>query len=740
MAYVVFYIRNQPVRKHDMEEKMKEQAAEAPAIPAGMGLLRIVIENIWRKFGYYIFFFTVFIMYEVLLRLSSVKSIEFTGFFFSTVFNLILMSLFCYTMSFISRKPRDIASNVALSIATVFYISQIIYYNVFGTFYNPESMSNAGQIIEFWEVILKTAWGQIVYILLCIAPIPLYNLFVRKSTVISIEKKLRRLARMDAFRLRQRRLIKWCAIVSVYIVMLLAFIPFAKDSTTAYSMFFGQQSYEDSINRTGLLSTLQVDMLKVFIKEDMSGSLVVPAHNGDGQPDWEDPVHTPTGDDEHAAISPDGPDDTHGENGGEQPSIPPVPIEYGYNKMDIDFESLIADESKDSVIALHEYFAYVKPTRQNEYTGMFKDYNLIMFTAEAFSPFAVDPVLTPTLYKLVNDGFHFTNFYTPIWGVSTSDGEYVACTGLLPKSGVWSFSRSSENYMPFVMGNQLKNLGYETQAYHNHTYTYYGRDKSHPNMGYVYKGIGHGLELPKIRWPNSDLEMMEATIDEYINKQPFHTYYMTVSGHLEYNFGGNAMASRNKEAVADLPYSDACKAYIACNIELDKAMQYLLERLRAAGIADKTVIVLSSDHYPYGLMKEGFDGISEFLGHRVDQNFEMHRNNLIIYADGMQPVTVDAPCASLDIIPTISNLMGLEYDSRLLMGRDILSDSDPLVIFNNRNFITDKGYYTKNEGFVPNPGVEVDDDYCRFLIYAVDAKFTASARMLELNYYRKVFG
>ena len=221
--------------------------------------------------------------------------------------------------------------------------------------------------------------------------------------------------------------------------------------------------------------------------------------------------------------------------------------------------------------------------------------------------------------------------------------------------------------------------------------------------------------------------------------QPFHAYYMTVSGHLEYNFMGNAMSIRNKAAVADLPYSDPCKAYIACNIELDKALAYTLERLNMAGIAEKTLIVLSADHHPYGLPgDEGADGVSEFLGHQVDKTFELYKNHLIIYAQGMEPIVVNEPCSSVDIIPTISNLLGLEFDSRFLMGRDVFSDKDPLVIFKDRSFITDKGYYKRGGEFVPNPGVEVDEDYRRQMSAAIDAKFTASARILDTDYYSKI--
>ena len=92
------------------------------------------------------------------------------------------------------------------------------------------------------------------------------------------------------------------------------------------------------------------------------------------------------------------------------------------------------------------------------------------------------PERTPTLWKLSHEGIICDNFYTPLWGVSTSDGEYVTTTGLIPKPGVWSYSESADNYMPFGFGNQFQKLGYRTLAYHDYLYTYYDRNLSHPNM------------------------------------------------------------------------------------------------------------------------------------------------------------------------------------------------------------------------------------------------------------------
>ena len=301
-----------------------------------------------------------------------------------------------------------------------------------------------------------------------------------------------------------------------------------------------------------------------------------------------------------------------------------------YNVMEIDFDKLIIEESDEETKKMHEYFKSVEPTAKNDYTGLYEGYNLIVLTAEGFSSYAVHEEMTPTLYKMVNEGYRFENFYTAIWEVSTSDGEYVALNSLIPKSGVWSFQKSANNYLPFVLGNQLKKLDYQTNAYHNHSYKYYDRHLSHPNMGYDYKGLGNGLVV-KETWPESDLEMLEVTVPEYIGQEPFHTYYMTVSGHMQYSFTGNYIAWKNRQFVEGLGMSDQAKAYIATQIELDRALEHLLRELEEAGIADRTLIALSADHYPYGLDDETID---EFFGHPVEKNFELYENTLFYIPKG----------------------------------------------------------------------------------------------------------
>ena len=102
----------------------------------------------------------------------------------------------------------------------------------------------------------------------------------------------------------------------------------------------------------------------------------------------------------------------------------------------------------------------------------------------------------------------------------------------------------------------------------------------------------------------------------------------------------------------------------------------------------------------------------------------------------MEAVEVDKYCSSLDIIPTLSNLMGLEYDSRLLMGRDILSDSEPLVLFSDRSWITDKALFNVKTGEVKSLTNENIDKYIEEIEKTVKDKFKYSAMILESDYYK----
>ncbi len=448
------------------------------------------------------------------------------------------------------------------------------------------------------------------------------------------------------------------------------------------------------------------------------------------------------------------------------------PVDRSPNIMQIDFATLIEKTKNDDIEWMHKFVSqtnedgtYIWATNKNEYTGMFKDYNVIFITAEGFSKYVVIPELMPTLTRLSKEGFVFENFYSALHYTSTSGGEFQNLTGMYPKNGnpvSMTESGKKGTNMYFSLGNMLNRKNYTSIGYHNNT-NMYGRDKSHPNLGYNWIYGGNGFEMEKREgsnktlWPQSDLYMMEQTMDDYMQSTtPFNIYYLTVSGHVQYNFSGNAMSIKNKDAVKDLPYSETTQAYIACTLELEKALAKLVETLESTGLDKKTLLVLAPDHVPYfnidsleELAGQSFGGEQLDYLKESDVDFDVYKNMLIMWSGSMEePIKVDKVCCQVDILPTILNLLGLEYDSRLIVGKDILSTTEGLVIFTSQSWISDLGEYNSfTKKFTLAEGLdksvyteEYIESYVKYMKKAVRNKLNASVIFVEDDYYDAVFG
>jgi len=643
-------------------------------------------------------FFPVLIIYFETVFKASIYDIVFNkGYIYMCLFSLpIGLVLNLLTTSFKESINKIIFSIILVCLA-FYYVAQLIYFKIFSTFASLYFIIGAGKASQFSDVLINTAKNNFLELLLILLPIVLILIFHKKIQFNKTSNK---------------NILKGIAISAAMQALIVLMVASSNSGILSSSYLYTETFLVvESTDRFGLLTTGRLDLQNIFKNTEVFASESEPIEivESKGLNLDEETIKQ-----EETKVEPLGEKKTE------------------YNIMDIPFVEMAEREGNDEIRKMHEYFNNVEPSPKNKYTGMFKGKNLIIIIAESFSPYAVNKELTPTLYKMQEEGFKFTDFYTPLWGVSTSDGEYVACTGLLPKEGIWSMYKSSNNYMPFTMGNQLKNLGYKTNAYHDHYFDYYFRNESHPNLGYTYKGLGNGLDVTET-WPESDIEMIDITVPEYINHKPFHTYYMTVSGHLQYSFSGNYIANKNKSLVEHLPYSESVKAYLACNIELDRAMEKLLTSLERAGIAEDTLIAISPDHYPYGLNKSE---ISELAGHEIDSDFDLFKGIFILWSKGMDPVEINKPSSSLDIVPTLSNLMGVEYDSRLLMGSDILSDSEPLVMFSDRSWVTDKAYCNaETEEITSRNGYNLDDLYVEEIESKVKNKFKYSAKILDDDYY-----
>lgn len=632
----------------------------------------------------------------------------------------------CLTGFFKKRTFNKAIAWVLMAINFLLYVVQVVYFNIFKMPMLIETAVTTGgdALTDFWSVALDGIIRSILPILVMSVP------FFAAGYLM-----YRNILRMKKFRKRLHIEAALIAVAGISLTELIIVAAYNMESEF-YEEYQGMNAPEDLAKKYG--------MLPLYCRQFM----------GDLFGEYEDDI-----DDWAGAFSPV--NGTEGNNGTEntdesgtesETEAGPV-IDRSPNVLNIDFDALLSNED-DDIDALTEMLKAMTPSNKNEYTGMFEGYNLIYLTAEAFSPHAVSEELTPTLYKMIHSGIVVEDYYVASWNTSTTDGEYVNLMGQIPdgqhsmrrSAGVESTSKITEaNTYPYSLAAYFATEGVQSYAYHGNSLSYYYRYLTHPNLGYQFKAAKLGncsrseygdwlFDMENYTsWPNSDYELMVATLPEYINQDRFHAYYMTLSGHAVYTWKGNAMSYKNKSLVQDLDCSDQMKAYIACNLELEKAMAYLLEELEKAGKLDTTVIVLSADHRPYGLADEKSE-LEAFTGRDLDE-IALQENCLIMWNSAMETINVEKTCSAMDIMPTLLNLFGFEYDSRLFAGRDMLSDSPSLVVFKDKSFITDDVIYdAKTKTVTSRTGAEISDEYISSMKSYVKALFKYSAGMLNDNY------
>ena len=720
-------------RPQPKKQPVRSQSAQKPPVKKQQPVKKAPVKQQSRQqprrsYSSLLFYLWIALAFpELVLHLSTAKSGEMllnSGLLLGAVFAVLPAAVVFVLGTSLSKGLNRALAVLYGGVCFLLCASQLVYYRIFGTFYTFFSMTNGAAAFQFGATIFSAITKNLLTLVLMALPLLTMLLGGRRRYYFQ----------------RRRPLLPKVALILAAIVLNAAAVSAlpmfgGRDDTSAYGLYHNTSDAYLGVNRLGLFTAFRLDMMRTITGSGAEGSIVL------GEPV---PAETTVPPEEHQFLTPEEPVGTQPQETEPPASAtvppettePPITIDTSPNVLSIDFDSLIAGEDNKSVKEVHQYFASRTPSNKNEKTGMFEGCNLILITAEAFSHLAVSEELTPTLYMMMNEGIRFTNYYVPDWGVSTTDGEYAHLTGTIPKDGVWSFKRSAENLMPLTMNQQLLKLGYNSYAYHGHTYTYYSRDKYLTNLGYNYKGLGNGLEVKKT-WPESDVEVVDLSTADFVGSEPFSVYYMSISGHREFTFAGNAIAAKNKEYVADLPYSSNVRAYLATQLELEWSMGLLLQRLEEAGVLQNTVIVLTADHYPNGLTPEE---MGELLGHTPEGNFEIYRNGAFIWKPGMTPETVDEPASHLDLLPTLSNLFGLEFDSRLYMGRDVFSDAQPLVMFRNRSWITDEAQYnsqTRKAEFYGAAGT--DDAYVKAINSEVGNRFAVSTRILENDYWRILF-
>ena len=617
----------------------------------------------------------IILFYEFMLEL-----LLFDSFNRETIFSIIIYSIFSsliitFITSIFPRVINKIINYIIYFILSFYFSLEFVFKSSIKTFFTMAMFKISDQAVGFASEMFYIIYKNLYGIVILFIPFILFIIFNKKFS-------------FDYEKHDKLYLLSYLVFIPLVYFGYTGYLKYMDNSNISmYDLYYNIDNIPLSIQRLGLLPSMQLDVRRsIFGFEDK----IIEVEYTSGDIDNSEDLFV-----------------------------------YEDNRLDISFE-----EGVDPIVK--KYIEDSTPTKKNKYSGIFEGKNLIFVVAESFSTIGIDKELTPTLYKLTHSSFIFNNFYVPYY-LSTIGGEFSAVNSLLPNYSTLSIWRRGENSYPFSMPNSFRSKGYNTYAYHDHSGYFQDRYKYLKAIGFNnFKACDMNLNINCDVWPESDIEMINSTYSDYIKNEPFMTYYMTVSGHLEYDFNGNYIANKNKKYVGNLPYSDKAKAYLATQIELDRALELLINKLDSNNILDDTVIVLTADHYPYGL---SIDEINELSSYEREEEFSINHNSLIIWNNKMKNIVIDKVCMPIDIIPTIYNLFGIDYDSRLFVGEDILSSGDGLVILGDRSWITSRGKYNSTNNTYKG---DINEEYVDNINNIINNKTLYSKTILENDGYKYI--
>ncbi len=375
------------------------------------------------------------------------------------------------------------------------------------------------------------------------------------------------------------------------------------------------------------------------------------------------------------------------------------------SKREIDdtiLDEIIKNEKNTTLNNINNYIKNKDITDYNSHTGMFEGKNVIVIMMESTNDIIINKDLYPNFYKLYSEGISFKNNYSPRNSCATGNNEFSGMTGLYTIQNNCTANVFSNNTYFTSIFNIFKNAGYRATSMHDYTEQYYVRNIIHKNLGSEAYYNANDLNIKYYNeyknWA-SDEDFMNAAMDITLNDtsdKPFMLWLTTVSGHQPYKVS-SVEGDKYLSITDGTDYSMEVRRYMSKLKTFDNGLGILLDKLKASGKLDDTVIVMYGDHYPYGLKNKD---ISSVLTYDLD-DYEVERVPMVIYNSTIKSEVVEKYSSYINLTPTLANLFNLDYDPRYYMGTDVFSDDYlNIVAFADGSWKNADVYYNASSGSV----------------------------------------
>lgn len=635
----------------------------------------------------------------------------------------ILGLIFGFLYSFLKRETGNLLSFITVLFFSLYGVLQAGLYNYLGSFQSIGSLKNFTLANYYYEELFNSIGFGLWFILLPVVFVGIYYLFIdRKVKILEInniidfadkfdsderkvmneQSKLKKLKRSNIADKIAGGVVLIVLIGLFYVTLI---VPFFESS---YQIFRLGELFNNPLNPNPLVDQVGYNMyLFSDAKYQLFPSNKILSHNYDEASKKEQ-----SNDKDAREID------------------------------DYVWEQIIDNEKNSNYKVLNNYYISKEITDKNEFTGMFKNKNVIVIMAESLNDLAINEEYFPNIYKLYNEGWSWSNSYSPRSSCSTANSEVSGITSMYTLNNSCTVRTNLMNQYSQSIFGLFNDAGYNTYGFHNYSNEYYNRTTYFKNMGaknyYGAQEMGIAYNSSYNEWP-SESDMMSKVLDYVQDDRKFMVWISTTSTHQPYSVNSE-LGDKNLDLFEGSSYNTSVKRYLSKVKDLDDSIGILLNGLESQGKLENTVIVLYSDHYPYALDSDDYNSL---LDYDVTKEGNRDRTPFIIYNSNMSSKKYDTYTTYMNIVPTVANLFDLEYDPRLYSGYDILSkDYENRAVFADGSWKDSKGYYNASTGRILfyNDNDTYDKDEIKEINSDIRDRIYMSNLAIKTNYFKYLYG
>ncbi len=333
--------------------------------------------------------------------------------------------------------------------------------------------------------------------------------------------------------------------------------------------------------------------------------------------------------------------------------------------------------------------------------------------------------ITPNLNRLLKYSWYFPNTYSLSSGGNTSDAEFVASTSLYaPPTGEASVLAYADREIP-GLPRLLTGTGYSTVTMHANDAHYWNRTQLYPSVGFQKYYDKSYFGTADAMWRGASDQAVFLRTGEILGQlrtegKPFYAHVVTMSSHPPFEY--IPVERRPLKLPAEYRGTQVGN-YVSAISYADLALGDFIEKLKREGVWENTIVVIYGDHSGFTKTKTPTDAklVKQLTGHEYGMG-DHQRVPLIVHLPGQQvPMVVKKSASQVDIMPTLTDLLGLDTSSTPMMGRSLFVDSDEIVstrsyfpggavVFNDNLFAPGMGYadgraYRLSDGAPAEPTV-----------------------------------